>query len=81
MTSFPFKLGLKPSPQDHRDLKMQVPENKILPNKYEIPIIRCIYDQYNIGSCSANAICNQIMSLKDYNDNEYPSRLFHQLYH
>ena len=76
MTEFKFKLGLKRSPQDKRDLKVHVPQNKILPNKYEIPIIRCSYNQGDIGSCSSNVICNQIMSLKDYSDNEYPSRLF-----
>ena len=76
MSSFPFKLGLKKSETDKRDLKMQIPQNVILPTKYEIPIIRCIYNQGTIGSCSSNVICNQIMSLKDYSDNEYPSRLF-----
>ena len=76
MTEFKFKLGLKRSPQDKRDLKMHVPQNKVLPNKYEIPVIRCSYNQGDIGSCSSNVICNQIMSLKDYSDNEYPSRLF-----
>jgi C1A family cysteine protease len=76
MTEFKYKLGLKKSNSDHRDLKMQVPHGAILPNKYEIPIIRCVYDQGDIGSCSSNVICNQIMSLKDYSDNEYPSRLF-----
>ncbi|MEI6187956.1 MAG: hypothetical protein WCP46_05595, partial [Alphaproteobacteria bacterium] len=55
---------------------MQVPQNEVLPTKYEIPVIRCIYNQGTIGSCSSNVICNQIMSLKDYSDNEYPSRLF-----
>ena len=74
--SFPFKLGLKKSPQDNRDLKLSVPSNKVLPMKHEIPIIRCIYSQGDIGSCSSNVICNQIMSLKDCSDNEYPSRLF-----
>ena len=76
MSSFPFKLGLRRSETDKRDLKMQVPQNAILPQKYEIPVIRCIYNQGTIGSCSSNVICNQIMSLKDYSDNEYPSRLF-----
>ena len=76
MTDFQYKLGLKKSPDDKRDLKMQVPQNAVLPNNYEIPIIRCKYNQGDIGSCSSNAICNQIMSLKDYSDNEYPSRLF-----
>ena len=76
MTSFPFKLGLKRSDEDHRDLKMQIPQNNLLPIKYEIPVIRCKYNQGDIGSCSSNVICNQIMSLKDYSDNEYPSRLF-----
>ena len=70
-----FKLGLKKSFNDHRDLKLQVEPNKTLPIKYEIPIIRCIYNQQH-NDCSANAICNQIMSLKDLNDNTYPSRLF-----
>ena len=76
MSSFAFKLGLKKSETDKRDFKMQVPPNSILPNKYEIPIIRFIYNQGTLGSCSSNVICNQIMSLKDYSDNEYPSRLF-----
>ena len=78
MTSkiFTFQLGLKKSAEDRRGLKMQVPQNKVLPMKHEIPIIRCIYNQGEIGSCSSNVICNQIMSLKDYSDNEYPSRLF-----
>ena len=76
MSSFPFKLGLKKSEEDKRDLKMQLPQDAILPNKYEIPIIRCIYNQGTLGSCSSNVICNQIMSLKDYSDNDYPSRLF-----
>ena len=78
MTSkiFTFQLGLKKSAEDRRDLKMQVPQNKVLPMKHEIPIIRCIYNQGEIGSCSSNVICNQIMSLKDYSDKEYPSRLF-----
>ena len=76
MSSFPFKLGLKKSDPDKRDLKMQLPQDAILPNKYEIPIIRCIYNQGTLGSCSSNVICNQIMSLKDYSDNDYPSRLF-----
>ena len=75
MSSFPFKLGLKKSDSD-RDLKMQVPQNVMLPDRYEIPIIRSIYNQGTLGSCSSNVICNQIMSLKDYSDNEYPSRLF-----
>ena len=71
-----FKLGLRRSSNDHCDVKMQVPQDKILPNKYEIPIIRCIYNQGDIGSCSANVICNQIMSIKNYDDNTYPSRLY-----
>ena len=37
--AFPFKLGLRRSSKDKRNLKMQVPQNEILPNKYEIPII------------------------------------------
>ena len=49
MSSFPFKLGLKKSETDKRDLKMQVPHNAILPHKYEIPIIRCIYNQGTLG--------------------------------
>ena len=44
MSSFPFKLGLKKSDPDKRNLKMQLPQDAILPNKYEIPIIRCIYN-------------------------------------
>ena len=76
MSSFPFKLGLRRSDPDKRDLKMQLPQDDILPNKYEIPIIRYIYNQGTLESCSSNVICNQIMSLKDYSDNDYPSRLF-----
>ena len=76
MSTLPYKLGLRRSDPDKRDLKMQVPQNAILPNKYEIHIIRSIYNQGTIGTCSSNVICNQIMSLKDYSDNEYPSRLF-----
>ena len=76
-SKFELKLGLKRSKIDHRDLKYSVPDdNKILPLKSEIPIIRCLYNQGEINSCSSNVICNQIMSLKDYSDNEYPSRLF-----
>ncbi len=75
MKPFQFKLGLKKSPDDNRDLKFCTQPNKVLPIKYEIPIIRCIYTQQH-NDCSANAICNQIMSLKDWNDNTYPSRLF-----
>ena len=74
--SFPYKSGLKKSSQDKRDLKLSVPSNKVLPNKAEVKLIRCIYDQGDIGSCSSNVICNQIMSLKELTDNEYPSRLF-----
>jgi len=73
--TFPHKLGLRRSPKDSRDLKLCVQPNKFLPLKYDIPIVRCVYAQaYN--DCSANVICNQIMSLKDWNDTNYPSRLF-----
>ena len=74
-TKFPFKLGLKPSPRDDRDLKLCIEPNKVLPITYEIPIVRCIYSQQH-NDCSSNAICNQIMTLKDWNDNTYPSRIF-----
>ena len=72
---FEFKLGLKKSNLDHRDVKLCIPHNITLPIKYEIPIIRSIYCQQH-NDCSSNVICNQIMSLKDYTDNNYPSRLF-----
>jgi len=74
--AFPYKLGLRRSPKDANELKLCAPPNKFLPLKYEIPIIRCIYTQGDINSCSSNVICNQIMSLKDWSDNTYPSRLF-----
>ena len=73
---FPYKLGLRRSSKDHRDLKLSVPLNKILPLKCEVPIIRCVYAQGELNSCSSNVICNQIMNLKDLTDNNYPSRLF-----
>ena len=74
-SKFPFKLELKKSPRDDRDLKLCIETNKTLPIKHDIPIVRCIYSQEH-NDCSANAICNQIMSLKDWNDNTYPSRMF-----
>ena len=74
--AFKYKLGLKKSQVDSRDVKLCVPHNMILPIKHEIPIIRCMYNQLDLNSCSSNVICNQIMSLKDYTDNNYPSRLF-----
>ena len=74
-TNFPFKLGLKPSRRDDRDLRLCIEPNKVLPIKYDIPVIRCIYSQEH-NDCSANVICNQIMSLKDWNDNTYPSKMF-----
>ena len=40
--TFQFKLGLKKSPQDNRDLKLSVPSNKVLPMKHEIPIIKIL---------------------------------------
>ena len=76
---FKYKLGLKKSDLDSRDHKYSSPQrnhNKVLPLKCEIPIIRCLYDQQDLNSCSSNVICNQIMSLKDFSDNTYPSRLF-----
>ena len=72
---FEFKLGLKKSEKGKRDIKLCIPQNIIIPIKYEIPIIRSIYCQQH-NDCSANVICNQIMSLKSYTDNTYPSRLF-----
>ena len=75
MASFPFKLGLKRSTTDSRDLKLSIEPSKVLPLKYEVPVIRCIYSQQH-NDCSANVICNQIMSLKDWNDNTYVSRRF-----
>jgi C1A family cysteine protease len=74
--SFPYKLGLRRSPKDSNELKLCAPPNKFLPLKYEIPIVRCIYTQGDINSCSSNVICNQIMALKHWSDNNYPSRLF-----
>ena len=72
-----FKLGLRRSSEDPRDndFKLKVPMNVKLPISHEI-IPRAIYNQGDIGSCSSNAIANQIMALKNYDDNTYPSRLF-----
>ena len=72
-----FKLGLRRSSEDPRDYdyKLKVPMNVKLPLSYDI-IPRGIYNQSNIGSCSSNAIANQIMALKSYDDNTYPSRLY-----
>ena len=77
MSNIKFKLGLRRSSNDPRDYeyKLKVPMNIKLPLQHEI-IPRAIYNQGDIGSCSANAICNQIMGLKDYTDNTYPSRLY-----
>ena len=77
MSEMKFKLGLRRSSNDPRDYdyKLKVPMNVKLPLSHEI-IPRAIYNQGNIGSCSSNAICNQIMALKDYTDNTYPSRLY-----
>ena len=76
MSVFKHKLGLKRSPKDATDVKLCIPPNKFLPLKYEIPIIRCIYSQGDLNSCLSHVICNQIMSLKSWNGNSYPSRLF-----
>ncbi len=73
---FPYKLGLRRSSKDSNEIRFCTPPNRFLPLKYEIPIVRCIYSQGDINSCSSNVICNQIMSLKSWNDNSYPSRLF-----
>ena len=76
IAQFPYKLSLKKSSTDHRDITLCISQdNEILPNKYEI-IPRCIYDQSKINSCSSNAIANQIMSLKPHDDNNYVSRLY-----
>ena len=77
-SKFKYKLCLKKSSIDKRDLKLQIPQidkQQPVPEKHEV-IIRCKYDQLNIGSCSSNVICNQIMNLVDLSNNEYPSRLF-----
>ena len=39
---FPYKLGLKLSPRDDRDLRLCIEPNKVLPIKHDIPVIRCI---------------------------------------
>ena len=75
MESFRFRLGLRRSSEDHRDFKLNVPMNVKLPLQHEV-IVRAIYNQGDIGSCSSQAICQQIMALKDLSDNNYPSRLF-----
>ena len=77
MSNIKFKLGLRRSSNDPRDYdyKLKVPMNVKLPIEHEI-IPRAIYNQGNIGSCSSMAIGNQIMALKNYDDNNYPSRLF-----
>ena len=75
MHPFPYKLGLRRSEVDHRDLKMCVPPNVVLPVKAEVPL-RAIYNQQDINACSANVIANQILSLEGYKDYVMPSRLF-----
>ena len=77
-SKFKYKLCLKKSPVDKRDLQLQIPlqiDKQPVPEKHEV-IVRCKYDQMNIGSCSSNVICNQIMNLKELSNNEYTSRLF-----
>jgi len=76
MTEFKYKFGLHKDKKDNRDIKLHVPLNITLPVKHEI-IPRAIFDQQNIGSCSANAITNQIMGLYGYDkDVIIPSRLY-----
>jgi len=60
-----YKLSLKPSKQDHRTFKLSLqPHEKeiTLPSAYALIDIDKlkIYDQGTLGSCTANAIAQQI---------------------
>ena len=76
------RLGYIPDLPDHRDLKMQLPgeflEKALPPSVNLISLCPTIYDQGQLGSCTANSIAAAIefdrikQGLADFN----PSRLF-----
>jgi len=59
-----YKLNHKFQPHDHRDYKLNITPNVNLPPKCGITNSHMVvFDQGELGSCSANVICNQILSL------------------
>lgn len=76
-----FKLNWKKGPKDERDFKStrHLTSPKILPQEFELDRQIPIYNQFSIGSCTANSACScfryEVAQLQNNFDFE-PSRLF-----
>lgn len=78
-----YKLGWKKELPDFRDIKYKVPfkyfVSLTLPNKVDLrPNMPKVLDQFDIGSCTANAIsnCHRFLQMKQNENSFQPSRLF-----
>ena len=50
--------GWQPDLPDHRDLSREIPQVAVLPASFDLlPVCPPVYDQGQLGSCTANAIC------------------------
>ena len=73
---FKYKLGLKMSKKDDRDLCYILPSKKIeWPSHFSLKNkIKIIFKQGEMKSCTADSICQQMMILNEHL--EIPSRLY-----
>jgi C1A family cysteine protease len=74
------KYGWEPQLPDHRDHRLAIDRNVTLYKKYDLRVMcpRTLFDQGQLGSCTANAICSAIEFdlLKQKLTYLVPSRLF-----
>lgn len=73
------KFGWKHDPEDHRDFKFKVSAPKQLPPLVDLrSLCPPVYDQGELGSCTANALnaAYQFEEMKQGKENFMPSRLF-----
>jgi hypothetical protein len=56
------KYGWEPQLPDHRDHRLAIDRNVTLYKKYDLRVMcpRTLFDQGQLGSCTANAICSAI---------------------
>jgi C1A family cysteine protease len=73
------KYGWLRDKPDHRDIVYQLPKKIKIPTKVDLRNLQSlVYDQGDLGSCSANSIagCIDYIRIKNKKPPYYPSRLF-----
>lgn len=79
MSELKFLSGVIPQKNDARDYKILL-ASAILPKKYSLGELFGVYNQYNIGSCGANAYCT-MLSMLNISANKEVRQNFSRLYH